>query len=169
MPETQRLKFYSILIPAVAGLLTSMWTQYTSVAERQVKAGYDALVESNRVQSTRIRNLETLLSALLVDSGRNSDDVAAVFGKPDPVLKLLVPTAHPYTHSDTLADAGVSADAAPAADAGVPTTPAPSTNPFALHIVPSPSTNKPSLRELAKDVAIQARKPDQVMPSFDSL
>lgn len=150
MPEAQRLKFYSTLIPAVAGLLTSVWTQYTSVAERQVKAGYDTLVESSKAQSERIRNLELLLSSLLVDAGRKSEDVAAVLGKPDPVIKLLAPSPHLLAPAIEWADAGVSQEGPAMLDSGV-------------------SVRTTDLRKLAQDVELQARAPAANIPAFDSL
>lgn len=151
----ERYKFYLALFTAVAGLVTSAWTWYVTPGERQVKASYDTLVAANKDQSDRLRKLETLLSMLLVDSGKDPTDVSAVLGAPDPVIKLLSHPSPPAPAHSTSAPVDLSTNAPVDVD-------------FRRDPVRT-NTYQKNVRVLVKEISATAAMPQEAMPAFDSL
>ena len=158
---TERHKFYLALFTAVAGLITSAWTGYVTPGERQVKASYDTLVAANKDQVDRLRRLETLLSVLLVDSGKDPTDVSAALGAPDPVIKLL---SHPRVPAPT--------SPSPPVDLPTPV----HTDYTAVDVedllqapAPKGNTYAKDVRVLVKEISAKAEMPPEDMPAFDAL
>lgn len=158
---TERHKFYLALFTAVAGLITSAWTGYVTPGERQVKASYDTLVAASKDQADRLRRLETLLSVLLVDSGKDPTDVSAALGAPDPVIKLL---SHPRMPAPPSPSPTV--DPSPPAHTDYTTDDV--EDPLAAHD-PRGNTHAKDVQVLVKEISATAAMPAEDMPSFDAL